>query len=356
MTDNGATKRSNPLKYLDKEFEHVNVAQYDGNDVQIAIATRRIEEEVLATDRIVDNNILWVLADGALGVRSTMNELELHSVTIGELTNPDEAGDRLREHIESTVQETKQQFIDIAARKAIDLCSDQSILKRLDWGEFEHCVQTLLVASLGTSYLFGGLERGAGEPDGALTLHWENESLFMWDAKFVNLERNDETELRGEYDKIFRHLKRMDQQERFHREFDGVAGILLFTPGIKKANVRRFAETIHEREITSPKQWDGSIVYFELDALVELTSAVLAKRGAVQHKPNLFRKALHANLTSPSKHDDDPKNVHSSDYNSLHMSVQDVQEIFKFIEGQGKEHTEFDREQYLKEAKYFRDV
>ena len=115
-------------------------------------------------------------------------------------------------------------------------------------------------------------------------------------------------------------------------------------------------QSIHEREITSPKQWDGSVVYFELDALVELASSVLANRAEVRHKPNLFRKALHTNLTSPSKHEDDPEKVHSSDYNSLHMSVQDVQEIFEFIDGQRIEHSAFDREQYLKAAEYFRDV
>jgi hypothetical protein len=178
----------------------------------------------------------------------------------------------------------------------------------------------------------------------------------MWDAKFVNLERNDETELRGEYDKIFRHLKRLDDRERFQQDFDGVAGILLFTPGIKKANVSRLAETIHEREITSPKQWDGSIVYFELDALIELASAVLENRADVRYKPSLFRKALHANITTPSKHEDDPEKVHSSDYNSLHMSVSDIEDIFEFISTQGREHTEFDREQYLRSAQYFRDL
>lgn len=355
ITDDGATKRSTPLNYLGGEFKQVNVAEFDEEEFQIVIAMRPIEEEILATARIVDNNVLWVLADEALAIKDIIDNLGLHSITIGELV-ADEAENKLKYQIESTVKKTRQQFIDIAARKAINLCSNRAILERMDWEEFEHCVQTLLEASLGTSYLFGAVERGSGEPDGALTLHWEDESLFMWDAKFVNLERNDETELRGEYDKIFRHLKRMDGQERFQRDFDGVAGILLFTPGIKDANVKRLAETIHEREITSPKQWDGSIVYFELDALIELASAVLANQADVRHKPNLFRKTLHANLTSPSKHQNDPEDVHSPDYNSLHMSTRDIQEVFEFIEEQGVEHTEFDREKYLKAAEYFRDV
>lgn len=356
VTDGNVKKRSNPLNYLGHEFEYVNVAECDGEEVMMVISTRLIDEEILAISRIVDDNILWVLADEALPAESAIDELGLHSITIGELTNTDEAVDRLRNRAEATVHEKREQFIDIAARKAIDLCSDQAVLERMDWEEFEHCVQTLLEVSLGTSYLFGALERGSGEPDGALTLHWGEESLFMWDAKFVNLEQNDETELRGEYDKIFRHLKRMDDRERYQREYEGVAGILLFTPGVKEANVSRLAETIHGREITSPKQWNGSVVYFELDALVELASAVLANRADVRHKPNLFRKTLHANLTSPSKHEDDPEKVHSSDYNSLHMSVQDVQDIFEFIEGQEVEHTEFNREQYLRAAEYFRDV
>ena len=356
VTDDGATKRSNPLNYLEREFEHVNVAKWGGDRINIIISTSLIKEEILAIARIIDDNFLWVLADEALPVQNTISDLGLHSITIDELANPDEAANQLRNRIESTVKETRQQFLDIAARKAINLCSNQAVLKRMDWDEFEHCVQTLLETSLGTSYLFGGVERGSGEPDGALTLHWEDESLFMWDAKFVNLKRNDVTELSGEYDKIFRHLKRLDSQERFQREFAGVAGILLFTPGIKEANVRRLAETIHEREITNPKQWNGSIVYFELDALVELANAVLANRADVRHKPNLFRKALHANLTSPSKHEDDPEKVHSSDYNSIHMSVLDVQEIFEFIGEQGIEHSEFDREQYLRQAEYFRDI
>lgn len=357
VADDGARKRPSPLNYLAHDFPHVNVAEFDSKEILLIITTNRIEKEVLATARVVDENLLWVLADEALATQTALDELNLHSVTIGELVDPREGIERLQEKLDGAVHQTRERFIDIAARQTIELCSDRAILEQMDWEEFEHCVQTLLEAALGTSYLFGAIERGSGEPDGALTLHWEEEeSLFMWDAKFVNLERNEQTELRGEYDKIFRHLKRLDSQERIQRGFDGVAGILLFTPGIKEANVRRLAETIHAREMAAPKRWSGSIVYFELDALIELARGVLGNRADVRHKPNLFRKVLHTNLTSPSKHSNDPEKVYSSDYNSLHMSAQDIRDIFEFISGAEMEHTEFNRERYLKEAEYFRDV
>lgn len=352
------TKRSNSLSYLDYPIEQVNTGQVGGDTVMLPIVSERVPEASLQSARVVNDSLVWVLVGEGLGLRGVLEDLDFEFVALGDLIDVDKsrAEEILAEQIDKTATHSLESYLDVAGQAALELCSSRETLVPMGWAEFEHCVHTLLMTAFGTSYLLGETQRGSGEPDGALTLHWSDDSLFMWDAKFVDLANNSETELRGEYDKIFRHLRRMDEQERYQRDFDGVAGILLFTPGIKDANVKRLAETIHSREISNPKKWGGSIVYFELDALIELANGVRRDHGAVRSKPNLFRKAMHANLTSPSKHQDDPEDVHSTDYTSLHMGVDDIREIFEFVGRQSTEHTEFNREEYLREANYFNDI
>lgn len=356
VVEDSATKRKNDLNYLDHDFHHVNVATYRGEKIELVIVSEILEKEILSAAKVDSKNLVFILADEAISLGNDIEDLKLQYTTVGDLMDSDNATEIIENKICAIINENREGSVSVAAQEAIEICSDRSVLEQMGWDTFEHCIQAMLDASFGTSHLFGGLERGSGEPDGVLTLHGKDDSLFMWDAKFVNLEKNEETDLSGEYDKIFRHLNRVRERERIQSDFDGVAGILLFTPGIKESNVSRLAETIHEREITAAKKWNGSIVYFELDAMLELTKSVLSNKSNVRQKTKLFMKAVHTNLTSPSKHEDDPDKVYSPDYNSLHMSVGDVNDIFDFIDGIDVEHTDFDADEYRKKAEYFEEI
>lgn len=356
--DRSVRKRSNPLTYLNYDFDEVNEAEVGADKLLIPIVTRVFPKQILDSIRVVDRDVLWILVGEAIPMSGQMDKLGIHHFTIGELLTPSrgDAGRLMDRKLQNIHEESSFQYIDLAAQSALNLCSSNSTLELMGWAEFEHCVHTLLQYSLQTSYILGETERGSGYPDGALTLHWsDSDSLFMWDAKFVNLRKKDETELSGEYDKIFRHLREMDGYEQFQREFGGVAGILLFSPGIKKSNIRRLVEFIQEQQITDPTKWNGSVVYIELEALVELAKAVRENRSDVRHKPNWFRKTLHTFLTNTSKHDD-PEIIQSVDYPSIHMGTEDISDIFAFLDSQSSEHHEFNREAFIRAHKFFHEA
>jgi len=351
-------KRRNNLKLLEHTFSEVNVAEVGDGKVTIPIITEAVPDNVLDVARVVNDRFLWILVGEALPLRRPLDELDLNYLTIGNLVDSprEDAGEQINDKLYEVLGERDTEHLDIATKSAIKLCTSQWSLEQMGWDEFENCVHTMLQYCFRTSYLFGELERGSGYPDGALTLHWSDESLFMWDAKFVDLEANDETDLSGEYDKIFRHLEEMDSRERYQREFDGVAGVLLFSPGIKEANVRRLAEVIQERQIPDPKKWAGSIVYFELGSLVHLTESVMRNRADVRHKPNEFRHSVHAVLTTSSKHEDDPEKVRSMDFNSTHISTEDVDRIFEYLSRQPSEHQEFNQSAYMRSHEFFHEI
>ncbi|MFC6961749.1 hypothetical protein ACFQL7_13170 [Halocatena marina] len=234
------------------------------------------------------------------------------------------------------------------ASLALGMCESEDSLREMDWSDFEHCVDAMLKYSIGTSHLYGGTEPGTGVPDGTLTLNWpDNDCLYMWDAKFVDLIKNNETTLSDEYSKIFKHLKQLETKQKNAPIYNDVKGICLFSPGISKTSITRLAEFIQEQNLPSGTDWKGSICYFELNALTRLTKMKMENRSGIKQKMGTFEQALHQYLSTPAKHSNEPDVIDNNRYRALHLSEQDIIEIFDYLSTQSNETFEFDKQEHM---------
>lgn len=348
-TNQSTTTKQNGLSYLNWEIEPV--LQIDSEaKVQVPILHGIVDEELVEWIRVTDDCVVCLLLGESIPLGNRMEELSIPYRTIGELVEPEQADvvNDLSRVLEETAAMNPYRHLDIRADLSHRHCRSTESLVRMTWLEFEHCIQNLLHYCTETSTLLGGTSPGSGIPDGAFSLHWiGNQCLFMWDAKFVDLAEREETELRDEYDKIFRHVSELRNKPKYQREFGGIEGIVLFSPGIKEKHVVRLAETLHAREIPSSDSWNGYVAYFTLDALMRLYSHVRDDKADVRRKPDAFSQALSSLMTSPSKHgSDEPDEISDSPYNCVHVSSTDINRLFEYLKSQEPERSQFDREAY----------
>lgn len=353
------TKKRNGLTYCGEKVEPVIEVENDDGEIVVQLISCQLSRSTIEWVRIYDRPVVSILIDDGLGLSDEFDRFDLPYFTLGELI--DRPSDEVAEDIIGTFSNLVDwpRFSDIQQKAELSLskCQNEEVLISMGWDDFEHCVQNILKYIIETSYIYGGTEPGTGVPDGTLTLNWEgNDSLFMWDAKFVDLAKNEETSLSDEYSKIFRHLSQLQEKQKSEPTYTEISGIILFSPGIAETNITRLAEFIHEQNLPSDSDWNGCVSYFELDSLAMLTEYVLQNESGVHNKRGKFEEALHEYLTSPAKHHDDPEVIGQSDCDAVHIGTQDIQEIFDYLDTQQKEMHEFDKESHLEYLRFHFDI
>lgn len=353
------TKKDNGLTYCDETVEPVIEVENDDGKIVVQLISRQISRSTIEWIRIYDRPTVSILFDDGLGLSDEFDRFGLPYFTLGELV------DRMNTEIEEDIADIFSDLIEWPkfsniqqkAELSLSKCQNQSVLVSMSWDDFEHCVQNMLKYIIETSYIYGGTEPGTGVPDGTLTLNWEgNDSLFMWDAKFVDLAENNETRLSDEYSKIFRHLSQLQEKQKSEPTYTEISGIILFSPGIAETNITRLAEFIHEQNLPSDSDWNGCISYFELESLLMLIKYILRNESGIHNKRAKFEEALHEYLTSPAKHDEDPEVIGESDCDAVHIGTDDIQAIFDYLETQQKEIHEFDKESHLEYLRFHFDI
>lgn len=348
-TDTSVQTKPGGSEYLDTNIQPVLQVHFDDGRLPILIISDAVDRRTLKWVRICEPRVICILVDDAISLIQELDTLEIPSVTLGSLLNSSEnsAVDVCDDLVGSVKYPDKESIVELRARLSAEMCTQNDVLERMDWREFEFCVDNLLSSAVATSVLFGGTEPGSGYPDGALSFHWNRKKrLHAWDAKFVDLVKNEETHLADEYDKIFRHISEMDSSPSNLQKFNGVSGMILFSPGIKQANIVRLADFIHERQMLRDIEWAGWISYFSLDALLQLYRNVQSNESNVRQKPDAYHQALHRLLTSSGRHQDEPSVIEESDYNCVHVSECDITRLFDYIGTQPEEVDKFDREAY----------
>lgn len=319
------------------------ILNIESPDANLFIIFESIGRETVKWCKVYNENPVFVLVGDGNQLSNQLSELNIPHFSFSDLVSG--------EFKQSILDGDTSPLADrnLCAMTSYDLCSDREVLERMDYDEFERCVQNLLLAVIGTSSLLGSTETGTGVPDGLLTLNHSNPSrLFMWDAKFVDYTSGDtpKTELKSEYDKIFRHRTSVEAVPSIDENFEAVDGIILFTPGIKEANVSRLAEFMKENDFLHNSNWGGTTCYFKFDALLELYDRYSRDDSGVQNKYRGFNAMLHKLMTSASEHKSDIQIIDETE-NCVEIDSMDIDEIFEIIKQFGTEQTDVPAEEYL---------
>lgn len=327
--------------YCGEGFSYI--LDIDSPDVNLFIAFEGISEESLKWCKVYNENPVFLLVGDATQSSTHLSELNIPHFPFSDLISENFEQPLLNGEIGPLADR------DIRAKISYNFCSDRDVLERMEYDEFERCVQNILLSIIGTSSLLGSAEAGTGVPDGLLTLnHNTPPDLFMWDAKFVDYTSGDreKTRLESEYDKIFRHRTSVEEVPSIDEKFDSVEGIVLFTPGIKEANVSRLAEFIEENGFLHGNSWKGTICYFKLDALLRLYERYSSDDCSVQSKYKGLNATLFRFMTSSSKHETDPEIIEETE-NCVEMGAKDIDRIFENIEKLGTEMSDVPKEEFL---------
>ncbi|WP_418280490.1 hypothetical protein [Halorubrum sp. DTA98] len=349
------TKKDNGLTYCGETIETVIEVENNEGEILVQIIPRQISRSTIEWIRIYDRPTVNILVDDGLALTDEFDRFGLPYFTLGELL--DEMNNEIENSLADAFSELVEwpRFSDIQRKATLSIqkCRDESSLCEMGWDDFEHCVNNILTYVIGTSYIYGGTEPGTGVPDGTFTLNWKgNDALYMWDAKFVDLTKNTETNLSDEYSKIFRHLSQLQEKQKAEPVYDEILGITLFSPGIAETSITRLAEFIHEQNLPTDSDWNGCISYFELESLLLLAELMLKNESNVHNKKSKFEEALHEYLTSPAKHENDPEVIADTDCDAVHMGAGDIQNIFDYLDTQGRETYEFDKTEHLEYLKF----
>lgn len=329
--------------YFGRKFNYVlNISDLN---VNVFLVFSNIRQEILEHCKIYNENPVFSLVGDSILMANNLSKLQIPHFKFTD------AYPNTSERLINSINEGRKKQLanrELCADLSYRHCSNDATLTRMKYDDFERCVQNLLAGSIMTSTLLGSSEAGSGVPDGLLTLPHNNSPLFMWDAKFVDykLGNRTKTTLKSEYDKIFRHETSIEAVPSISEKFNGVEGIILFTPGIKESNVKRLAEFMKENNFMHNNVWKSSICYFKFEALLELFNLYNQNKSNVKNKEKGFRAVLHKFVTSSSKHESDP-DIISNTENCLEISVEDIHEIFSKVETLGVEEEEVPHEEYL---------
>jgi len=340
-------KKQNGLKYYNKRIEPVFEADTNSQSVSVHIIFEHIPRNIIKWLRIYDRSSILVLVDEGLSCSDELARLNIPYLTIGDIVD-DDSSETIKSEYRKLTERGPLVEIEKRASLALEMCESDSVLENMGWSDFEHCVDSMLKYSVGTSHIYGGTEPGTGVPDGTLTLNWpDNNCLYMWDAKFVDLTKNEETDLSDEYSKIFRHLTELNAKQQTEPIYNEIHGICLFSPGIAETSITRLAEFIQEQNLPSNAEWKGSICYFELNALSKMTQMKIENRSNIKQKMGKFESALYQYLSTPAKHSDEPEVIADSQYRAVHIGPKDIEEIFEYLSDQSKETFEFDKNKHM---------
>lgn len=327
--------------YCDTKLSYV--LNVDSPDVHIFIAFDNMARETVKWCKVYNENPVFVLVGDGNQLSNQLSELNIPHFSFLNLVS----GEFKQSIIDGEIGPLADR--DLCAKISYNLCSDEDVLKRMGYDEFERCVQNLLLSVIGTSSLLGSTMAGTGVPDGLLTLnHSTPPRLFMWDAKFVDYTTGNKqkTELKSEYDKIFRHRTSVDAVPSIAEKYDAVEGVILFTPGIKEANISRLANFIEENDFLHNNSWNGTVCYFKFDALLRLYSRHSRNDFSVQNKYRGLNATLYKFMTSSSKHESDTDIIENTE-NCVEIDSSDIDRIFDNIENFGLERDEVPVEEYL---------
>lgn len=332
--------------YYGHTFEYV--LSSDSIDPLIFILFDNIGRELVEWIKIYDEKPILVLVGDAVALEKQASEYSIPVINFGDIYT------ECNISVETVLSRSDKDLLadrEIKASLSLKKTSSDPVIRKMKYDEFEHCVQNLLLGTIGNSNLIGSTEAGSGVPDGVLALCRDkaDPQLFMWDAKFVDFTKSDKdkTHLRDEYDKIFRHLSTLENFPGLEPNFDQIKGIILFSPGIKESNVTRLAEFIEENNFMRDNEWNGTICYFKYDALTHLYELYRDNRSGVRQKENVFRMILSKFISSPSIHDDDPDSIQNATAKCLELSKSDVKRIFDKLEGFSAEESQFPVEEYM---------
>ena len=335
-------------KYLGTQIEPILRARYGDQSVILPILTEDIATDILDSICIYNKPAVLILTGSSLHHCSRIQEHNIPSLSIGTLFDPEiESPVELKKLLDQALEKFPEHGSEHKATLAADLYQRRK--KDLQPDDFEHCTQNLLKYILGTSKLIEGEIPGAEVPDGALTLNWENESsIYIWDAKFVTAWENPETELSGEYDKMYKHFTQF-RSESDARAFGGLEGFILFSPAVKSAHVKRLAEIIEERSQSYGTPWSGYICHFRFDALLALFDSIKNNREDVLRKQNSFQRLLNRFLTNPTNHAHEPEEFTEAGYNLTDVSKEDIDRLFDhFLSAEDPEQREHNKKGYLR--------
>ncbi|MFA9417624.1 hypothetical protein [Natrinema sp. HArc-T2] len=327
--------------YFDRKFSYV--LDVEDPDINIFILSSSISAEVAEWCKVYNEKPVFALIGDARSVSNKLSDLRIPHFGFSEVISDD---------FVSIISEADRGLLsdrELRASLSHRLCSDREVLEQMEYDDFERSVQNLLAGTIATSSLLGSSEAGSGVPDGLLTLDYSSPPpLFMWDAKFVDYTSGERTKttLKSEYDKILRHETSIESVPSIDNNFDGVEGIILFTPGIKESNVKRLAEFIDENRFLQNSSGNSTICYFKFDALLELFNLYTKNESNVQRKERGFRATLHRYMTSSSKHDSDTDIIDNTE-NCLEMDIDDIHNVFSRVASLGIEQKEIPDEEYL---------
>lgn len=345
--DCSVSKKNNGLVYHGNRLKPVFEVDVESEYFNVHLLFEHIPRTTIKWIRIYNRPNIFVLVNEAMSCSDELDRLNVPYFTIGSLID-----ENSKELIKGEYQKVtdRDPLVEIEQRAsiALEMCTKRCVIEDMDWSDFEYCVDSMLKYCIGTSHLYGGTEPGTGVPDGTLTLNWpDNDCLYMWDAKFVDLTKNKEANLSDEYSKIFRHLYELNTKQQTEPIYNQINGICLFSPGIADTSIIRLAEFIQEQNLPTDTEWRGSICYFELEALTKMTQMKIKNRSSIKQKMGKFENALYQFLSSPTKHDDEPGIIDDSQYQAVHLGPKDIEEIFEYLSSQSKETFEFDKQEHM---------
>lgn len=335
-------------KYMGSQITPVLRVEYREDSTIVPILADDIGSDILDCICLYSEPTILILTGASLHHHSRIQGHNLPHVTIGSLFDPEvELTAVLKQALDKAVGEFPESGSEHKASLSADLYRRRK--EDLQPDDFEYCTQNILKYLLGTSKLIEGEVSGAEVPDGVLTLNWENEStIYIWDAKFVTAWDSPETELSGEYDKMYKHFAQF-RSESDASSFGGLHGFILFSPAVKLAHVKRLAEIIEERSQSYGEPWSGYICHFRFGALLSLFSSVKNNREDILQKQNSFQRLLNRFLVNPTNHAHEPEEFDEAGYNLVDISEEDVDRLFShFLSAENPEQREHNKEGYLR--------
>lgn len=346
---NDIKKRPSGRKYGCFRVQPLVEVYCDGTLIRIPLLINNFEESLVEWLCVYSDTLVPLLTGDAVSLSPRMEDLNIPHLFVGELllSESEDWEKNVEKLFQIESEKGKYWNIDHRAELSHEKTKNDSNLKIISSTDFEHIVHNFLIYVLGSSELFGATKSGEGYPDGVFSLSKPNK-LFMWDAKFIrDYSKGDETTLSGEYDKIFRHLVQLRNNEHVKRKFSDVAGIVLFSPRVKPSNVHRLAEFINEQRNTEGDDWSGWVVSFDFDSLRLLYLYSKRNKYGILQKPNSLQTGLDSLMTKPARHKNEPDPIANSSYQCLNVSLKDMEMLFEeYVQHQDIEGVEFNREAY----------
>lgn len=322
---------------------------FEDLDRPVFLLGRQVERDFLRWCKVYGENPVLVLYNSVGALQNIAKELNVDYIDINEVYPY--LSECTVELLSDNISKLRDRMI--RARAANVLTDSHDTLVDMKYDEFENAVHSMLLGLIGNSSLIGSDKSGKAVPDGVLNLHFDNnEHIYMWDGKFVKYNKYDKdskTDLKGEYDKILRHMKGIKRRPEFASQYGKLQGIVLFSPAIREHTVSRLADFIDERLMMGGDTWDGTVCYFTLEALKHLFKGFYNNKNNIRMKNRGFRNLLHQYMQDSERHDD-PEEIQSMNHKCVKFGLDDTRSLFSKIEVFEAEEKEFNVREYMIKA------